>query len=104
MSSIDEFIKSLDPVNKVIGIGSFFLTLISVIALFAYSRLKLDKSAIIHVLTYLLGMSIRIVEYFIKVQNKRVFDAFRIAAGLIIFAMLYFMVFEMMYIQAIIES
>jgi len=101
---IDDLIKILEPVNKIIGIGCFLVTFVSVTALFVYSRLKLDKSAIIQLIAYTLGMFLRGIDYVIKDLNRKTFGVFRVTASLLNMALLYFMVFEMMYIRAIIVS
>ena len=87
-----------------IGVSSFLITLVLEVALFIKLRFQMDKSAIIQLLAFLTGMFLRCVDYVTNSFDKKVIGIFRVSVTLINWALLYFMVFEMIYIRALIES
>jgi hypothetical protein len=64
----------------------------------------MDKAAIVQLLVYLIGMLARCLEYITNPIDKSVVGLIRIIASHFSWALIYYMVFEMMFIRAKVKS
>lgn len=99
-----EILDTLDTINKYIAFTTFVITFITVCVLFVLVRCNLDKAAIVQVFIYLLIIITRCLEYIPNPIEKSTIELSRIIASHINWIMLYFMIFEMMFIKSLIVS
>ena len=93
-------LENLATFNKYLDIVSLTITSLFTAAVLYKVKFRLDKAAYVIIAIYLMSMTLRVVQNFLqKNDNPVVLVLWPISSNLI-FAILFFFVFEMQFVQA----
>jgi hypothetical protein len=93
-------LENLATFNKYLDIVSLTITSLFTAAVLYKVKFRLDKAAYVIIAIYLMSMTLRVVQNFLqKIDNPVVLVLWPISSNMI-FAILFFFVFEMQFVQA----
>ena len=93
-------LENLATFNKYLDIVSLTITSLFTAAVLYKVKLRLDRAAYVIIAIYLMSMTLRVVQNFIQKNDNPVVLVLWPISSNMIFAILFFFVFEMQFVQA----
>jgi hypothetical protein len=97
-------LENLESFNKYLDIVTLTITLTLTTVVLFKLKFRLDKAAYVIIIIYLLSMTLRVVQNLISIPNHPLMSILWPLASNLIFGIQYFFVFEMVKVQASIQS
>ncbi len=97
-------LENLESFNKYLDIVTLTITLTLTTVVLFKLKFRLDKAAYVIIVIYLLSMTLRVVQNLISIPNHPLMSILWPLASNLIFGIQYFFVFEMVKVQASIQS
>ena len=93
-------LENLATFNKYLDIVSLTITSLFTAAVLYKVKFRLDRAAYLIIAIYLMSMSVRVVQNFLQKNDNPVILVLWPISSNMIFAILFFFVFEMQFVQA----
>lgn len=93
-------LENLATFNKYLDIVSLTITSLFTAAVLYKLKFRLDKAAYVIIAIYLMSMTLRVVQNFLQKNDNPVVLVLWPISSNMIFAILFFFVFEMQFVQA----